>query len=123
VPLLEVVKQIQEVVTDLQPALLFTHHGGDLNVDHQVTFRAVLTATRPMAGGSVKARRAVEVPASTEWSFQQIGRPFEANAFYGVRETLEAKVEALEVYEPEARPFPRPRSPEALRAYATRWGS
>ncbi len=37
--------------------------------------------------------------------------------------TLETKVQAMAVYESEARPFPHPRSPEALRAIARRWGS
>ena len=29
----------------------------------------------------------------------------------------------MALYESEARPFPHPRSPEALRAIARRWGS
>ena len=36
---------------------------------------------------------------------------------------LETKVRAMALYESEARPFPHPRSPEALRALARRWGS
>jgi hypothetical protein len=36
---------------------------------------------------------------------------------------LERKIQAMACYESESRPFPHPRSPEALRAIAARWGS
>jgi hypothetical protein len=40
-----------------------------------------------------------------------------------VTRTLEAKIAAMGCYDSEARQFPHPRSPEALRALAVRWGS
>ena len=46
VPLLEVVKVVEELVERLKPEIIYTHHGGDLNIDHGVIHRAVLTATR-----------------------------------------------------------------------------
>jgi len=36
---------------------------------------------------------------------------------------LETKIAAMQVYESETRAFPHPRSPEAIRATALRWGS
>jgi hypothetical protein len=36
---------------------------------------------------------------------------------------LENKIAAMSCYEAETRKFPHPRSPEALRAIAVRWGS
>lgn len=64
-----------------------------------------------------------EVPSSTEWAFQRLNQPFRPNVFVEVSFTLEAKIAAMECYKSEARRFPHPRSPEALRAIATRWGS
>src|SRR5262249_18352626 len=64
VPLLDVVKIIEQLIQDLRPEVVYTQHGGDLNVDHSVTFRATLTATRPMSGGPVKAVYAYEVASS-----------------------------------------------------------
>ena len=123
VPLLDVVKIIEELVEKLQPDTVYTQHGGDLNIDHVVTYRATLTATRPMVGTPVKTLYAYEVASSTEWSFQQFSPVFHANAFVDISETLETKIAAMQVYESEARAFPHPRSPEALRAIAQRWGS
>jgi len=123
VPLLDIVKIIEGIVERTRPEVIYTHHGGDLNIDHGIIHRAVLTATRPTAGQPVREIYAFEVPSSTEWAFQHIALPFRPNVFVDVTRTLEAKIAAMECYESEARKFPHPRSPEALRALAMRWGS
>ncbi len=123
VPLLDVVKLIEDLVEKLKPEIIYTHHPGDLNIDHSVVHRAVLTATRPMAGQPVRDIYAFEVPSSTEWAFQRVEPSFRPNVFVDVTSTLEAKIQAMACYESETRKFPHPRSPEALRAIAARWGS
>jgi LmbE family N-acetylglucosaminyl deacetylase len=122
-PLLEVVKLVEKLVEKIRPDAIYTHHAGDLNVDHGVIHRAVLTATRPMAGQLVREIYAFEVPSSTEWSFQGVQPAFRPNMFVDIAATVEAKIAAMACYETEARKFPHPRSAEALRAIATRWGS
>lgn len=121
-PLLEVIKVIEELVRRISPYRIYTHHPGDLNIDHQVVSRAVLTATRPMPGCAVREVYQFEVPSSTEWAFQQ-GSSFQPNTFVNISETLERKLQAMACYESEIRPFPHPRSPEALRSIAQRWGT
>jgi len=123
VPLLDVVKTVEDLVARFRPGIIYTHHPGDLNVDHGVVHRAVLTATRPMSGQCVRDVYAFEVPSSTEWAFQRIEPPFRPNVFVDIADSLETKIAALGCYDTEARKFPHPRSPEALRAIATRWGS
>jgi len=123
VPLLDVVKTVEDLVARFRPGIIYTHHPGDLNVDHGVVHRAVLTATRPMSGQCVRDVFAFEVPSSTEWAFQRIEPPFRPNVFVDIADSLETKIAALGCYDTEARKFPHPRSPEALRAIATRWGS
>ena len=123
VPLLDIVKIVEDLVDRIKPEIIYTHHGGDLNIDHGVVHRAVLTATRPVAGQPVREIYAFEVPSSTEWAFQRLDPAFRPNVFVDVSQTLEAKIAAMECYESEARQFPHPRSPEALRALAMRWGS
>lgn len=123
VPLLEVVKLVEELVARFRPEVIYTHHPGDLNVDHGVVHRAVLTATRPVPGQCVRDIYAFEVPSSTEWAFQRLEPSFRPSVFVDITETLETKIEALACYDTETRKFPHPRSAEALRAIATRWGS
>jgi LmbE family N-acetylglucosaminyl deacetylase len=123
VPLLDVVKIVEQLIARVQPARIYTHHAGDLNMDHVVVSRAVMIATRPVADCRVKEVYQFEVASSTEWAFQQLEPLFRPNVFMDIAETLDAKVNAMSCYETEARIFPHPRSPEALRAIATRWGT
>ena len=123
VPLLEVVKLVENLVEKLKPEAVYTHHPGDLNVDHGVVNRAVMTATRPMAGQCVRDIYTFEVPSSTEWAFQSLQPSFRPNVFMNVSGMVETKIEALACYDSEFRKFPHPRSPEALQAIAARWGS
>ncbi|MEI8292953.1 MAG: PIG-L deacetylase family protein [bacterium] len=122
-PLLEITQRIEAEIDLIKPRTIFTHHGGDLNMDHVITYRATLTATRPIAGGVVRSVYAYEVPSSTEWAFQKFEPRFQPNLFFDVNETLNTKIAAMQVYESETREFPHPRSPQALRAIAERWGS
>ena len=123
VPMLDIVKIIEELVNKWHPHTIYTHHGGDLNIDHVLVHRAVLTATRPRSEQPVKEIYAFEVPSSTDWAFQQFQPVFRPNVFVDISTTLDLKVRAMELYESEARPFPHPRSAEALQAIARRWGS
>jgi LmbE family N-acetylglucosaminyl deacetylase len=123
VPLLDVIKIIEGLVERLQPQIIYTHHGGDLNIDHVVVHRAVLTATRPVVSQSVKEIYTFEVPSSTEWAFGQFQSTFKPNVFVDISTALETKVQLMELYESEVQSFPYPRSPEALRIIAQRWGS
>ncbi len=123
VPLLDVIKLIEQRIESIRPQVIFTHHGSDLNIDHQIVHRATLTACRPTTSCSVEQMYAMECPSSTEWSFQQLGGDFHPNTFVNIESTLEIKLQACQRYESEIRPFPHPRSIEALRAAAVRWGS
>jgi LmbE family N-acetylglucosaminyl deacetylase len=123
VPLLDVAKTIETLINELQPSQVFTQHGGDLNIDHAVTFRATMTATRPLAGSPIRALFAYEVPSSSEWAFEKFAPRFDPNQFVDITSTIDQKVRAMAMYETESRVFPHPRSPEALKAIARKWGS
>ncbi len=122
-PLLDVVKIVEECIDDVRPEVVYTHHPSDLNVDHQVTHRAVLTATRPVEGHPTRKILAFEIPSSTEWAFTRSEAAFRPNVFVDISKTLQVKLRALARYETEIRAFPHPRSPQALEAIARRWGS
>ena len=122
-PLLEITQAIEREIERVQPDTIFTHHGGDLNQDHVITYRATLTATRPLPGVCVQSVYAYEVPSSTEWSFLRFAPHFQPNAFFDIGDTLQVKIAAMQIYQSEVRDYPHPRSPRALQAIAHRWGS
>ena len=119
VDLLDIVKIVESYLERWSPAVVFSHHAGDLNNDHTLTHRAVLTATRPTGHAQVGKLYAFEVPSATESSFGAFATPFRPTVFYDITDTFALKLEAMNVYETEVRAFPHPRSAEALAALAT----
>lgn len=122
VPLLHIAGLVEQCLREIQPDVVYTHWGGDLNQDHALLHRATLIATRPQPGCTVRELLAYEVPSSTEWAFGVM--PFQPNVFVDISgDLLARKIAAMACYAQEMRPYPHPRSPEALRARAQYWGS
>ncbi len=122
VPLLDIIKTIEETKDGLKPDIVFTHHIGDLNIDHQVTFKAVMAACRPTIDESVKEIYSFEIPSSTEWNAPSPLTYFMPDYFINISKFLEIKINALEEYEAELRDFPHPRSLKAVELNAKYWG-
>ena len=123
IALLDIIKVIEKEKHAFQPDIIFTHHGGDVNIDHQRAFEAVITSCRPMSNETVKTIFTFETPSGTEWRSPSDPRHFLPNYFFSIAaENLEAKIRGMECYEFEKRVYPHPRSPEALKIVAQRWG-
>jgi LmbE family N-acetylglucosaminyl deacetylase len=123
VDLLDIIKVVEKEKQTFKPEVIFTHHGGDLNIDHQRTCEAVLTACRPTEHESVKMIVCFETPSSTEWRSPADPKHFIPNLFVEIDpDDLAAKIKGMEAYEYEKRAYPHPRSPEALTVLAQRWG-
>lgn len=109
VPLLSIVKAIEGVISQKKPSVIYTHHWGDLNVDHRLTFNAVMTASRPF-NSPVQKILCFEVLSSTEWNVANSANSFMPNVFVDVSKHLDRKITALSQYTSEMRDYPHPRS-------------
>ena len=115
VDLLDIVKVVEKKVRELRPEVIYTHYSGDLNIDHQYTARAVLTATRPIGDYPVKEIYAFETLSSTEWNFDYSDQPaFCPNAYVDITDYYHKKEEAMNCYVSELCEFPHPRSLEGM---------
>jgi LmbE family N-acetylglucosaminyl deacetylase len=122
-PLSDVVKQIELLISDFEPDLVYTHFAGDINRDHRVLTEALLVAVRPYAAPSVREILMFETPSSTEWSSPSLTPSFQPNVFVDITPFLADKIAAFNCYSAEGRPYPHPRSPQALVDRAHYWGS
>lgn len=121
--LLDIIKVVEKEKERFQPDIIFTHHGGDLNIDHQRTFEAVITATRPVEQERVQTIITFETPSGTEWRASSDPKHFTPNLYVEVsRKNVDAKIKGMESYEFEKREYPHPRSPEALTILAKQRG-
>lgn len=117
---LDIIQTVENRVASWKPEVVYTHHAGDLNIDHQITHEAVITACRPSPGQCVTTVLCFEVPSSTEWRMAGVAQDFHANWFVDITRFLELKSRALHEYADEMRPWPHPRSIQATEHLA-RW--
>lgn len=109
---------VTHAINAVNPDIVYTHHAGDINTDHRAVARAVAVACRPV-GGHPRRVLAFETPSSTEWGGLP---PFVPNVFMDIGDVLDAKLEAMVLYNVEVREHPHPRSLDMLRARAAYWG-
>jgi len=121
--LLDITKVVEDCIDAFEPEIIYTHHSGDLNIDHRKTYEAVMTATRPFGENNVKKIYTFETPSSTEWQFGKQEAIFMPNTFIDIENTIEEKIKAMGCYTSEIREYPHPRSLEALKIIAKRWGT
>ena len=122
VALLDVVKRIEKKVAEFQPDTIYTHHVGDVNVDHKITHEAVVTACRPLPNTSVKDIFFFETLSCSEWQMMTPDNIFCPNVFVDIGNYIDKKIEALHYYESEMREYPHSRSYEAIRILAQQRG-
>lgn len=121
VPLLKIVKPIEDLVKDIKPECVYTHHIGDLNVDHRITNQAVLTACRPFPESTVREILTFEIMSSTEWAGNGVA-PFDPDVFIDIESYWDTKQHALLAYSSEIRQSPHSRSIRHLDALAIHRG-
>lgn len=128
VPHLDLVKFIESCIDDWKAEAIFTHHPSDVNIDHQETSKAAITACRLFQRTDNVPKlhmfAYMEVLSSTEWSLNSADNRFTPNYFVEVgKDGIDTKIEALSAYTGVMRPFPHPRSKEAIEGLAAYRGA
>ena len=123
VPHLELVQFIESCIEDWNAEAIITHHPSDTNNDHVQTSYAVQAASRLFQRRdnlpALKELLYMEVLSSTEWSFDSSSNRFTPNYFVEIgKDGVELKIRALSAYKGVMRPYPHPRSNEALEGLA-----
>lgn len=121
-PLIEVIQPLERVISEIKPQIIYTHHYGDLNVDHRIAHQAVMTACRPLPNSSIEEIYAFQVVSSTEWATPG-ACPFIGNYAVDIENYLSIKESALSAYGLEMRAFPHSRSIEHIKALAKHNGA
>ena len=75
-PFEDIVRPIETIVADVRPEIVYTHHAGDLNLDHRIVHEAVITVCRPLPDSSVNLIRCFETLSSTEWNNSNVRPSF-----------------------------------------------
>lgn len=116
-------KAIEEVLDLGDFETVLVHHRGDINMDHRLIYDSLMVAARPVPNQHVRNILSYQVNSSTEWGDRTLDKVFLPNFYIDITETIDKKIEAFECYSDELRPYPHPRSPEALRYRAAVYGT
>lgn len=115
-PLTELTHRLELLSRD--PDVIYTHSPHDLNLDHELVTRAVLTAFRPLPGQKPRVILGCDVASSSEYAWKD---RFEPNWWVAAKvQDCVAADKAMRCYTTETRSYPHPRSRTAL---YTRWHS
>ena len=123
VPHLELVQFIEKAIIETQADVIITHHPNDLNNDHLHTSMACQEAVRYFQRRPeqtpLKELLFMEVPSATEWGLNVALNDFRPDTFFEVgEEAVQKKLDALSQYRGVMRPYPHPRSDEAIKGLA-----
>ncbi len=118
VSLLSIAKIVEKYIDKIKPDIVYTHHSGDLNIDHKLTFQAVITVCRPQPGFFVKKILTFETLSATEWETSGSEKTFVPNFYNNIGNFIDKKIEAMKIYKDEMRPYPHPRSYEGVEILA-----
>ena len=114
VGILKIARKIEATKKLINPHIIYTHSHADLNIDHQITSKAVLTAFRPQPSEIYEEIRAFEVPSATDYGSGSITGCYQPNLFIDITKTWYKKLKALNCYAQEMRDPPHTRSLEGL---------
>ena len=120
---LELVKIVMTIINSYCPDIVYVNFLGDLNTDHQVTFKAVFTALRPHSNKNVRIVRCYEVLSSTEWAANINEPSFKPDTYVDISKFVNKKMEGICAYQKEMRTFPHPRSQEVIKSLMRYRGS
>lgn len=128
VPHLELVQFVEKCIIDFNADAIITHHPSDTNNDHVQTSYAVQAACRLFQRRenfpALKKLLYMEVLSSTEWSLDSSANRFTPNYFVEIEKNgVNVKLEALSAYKGVMRPYPHPRSTEAIEGLAAYRGA
>lgn len=123
VPHVELNSAFEQLIRERQFDSIFTHHHGDINLDHRIIYHSVLVAARPQPGQSLKSIFTYYVNSSTEWGARRQDSLFFPNTYVDITATIETKLAALRCYADELREHPHPRSEQSVRDRAAVFGS
>jgi LmbE family N-acetylglucosaminyl deacetylase len=120
IPFARVIDGLRAAIEQVRPDIVYLPHRGDVNTDHEVVFRAVLSVLKAfyMSKFGVSRILSFETLSSTEAAAPTQSSAFVPNVYMDITPYCDHKLEIMSLYESEAQVDPMPRGPSAIRALA-----
>lgn len=109
---------LMQAVQKVKPDEVYIPHRGDMQLDHKMIVDAVMVALRPKYDHVVKCIYAYETLSETGWDIPNTVNEFVPTVYEDISETLEKKLEAMNIFQSQLAEFPAARSLRAIEALA-----
>jgi LmbE family N-acetylglucosaminyl deacetylase len=119
IPAIDLSKKMEEIIQKVDPDIIYAPPKGDIHIDHDICATQILSASRK--GPHLKKILFYEEPQNTQDNISS--SYFIPNYFVDISDTIETKLEALNIYASEKKNYPHARSDEALRMAAAQRGN
>lgn len=123
IPRNKLVKAISNVISKVEPSIVYLSNRNDVHSDHKVTFDTVISSTKTFRYPFIKRVLMYEVVSETEFAPITSNNLFVPNSFSDITNYIDKKIEIMKIYKGEMAPPPFPRSKENLLALAVFRGS
>ncbi len=119
----ELVTGISEVMSTVQPNIIYLPFKGDVHSDHRHIFNAAYSCTKSFRYSFINRIYMIETLSETEFAPSTKEDSFIPNVFVDITEFLDKKLEIMRVFNSELGEHPFPRSERNLKALATLRGA
>lgn len=113
---------LEQIIDEIKPDVVYTHHRGDSHQDHRAAFFITMSALRLNRGAKVSDVSprilSYEVLSSSERAAPFSSLAFLPNLYVDISSQLERKLAAARTYTTEIGRFPHPRSVEGIETLA-----
>ena len=118
IPRHELNGKIVDVVQKIQPDEIYVPHRGDMQIDHQMVADAAMVAVRPKYEHVISKVYSYETLSETGWNIPNVVNDFIPTVYENITETIDIKINAMNVFKSQLSDFPNARSLQAIKALA-----
>ena len=115
-PLSNIISQMNAVIRQLQPNIIYMPFGGDVHSDHRIVFDCMLACTKSFRHPYLREIHSYEVLSETNFNIDSSSSCFKPNYYVDITGHLERKLEIVRLYDEEMGEFPFPRNTRLMRA-------
>ena len=109
---------IRDILSEVQPDIVYLPHHGDIHGDHRATNLATLVAALPNGAVCVPRLLLYEILSESEWGNPNASDAFQPTVFVNISEHLADKLKAMACYESQLKDSTNAMSLEAIRELA-----
>ena len=122
IPIAELTIAISNAINDFNPDEVFIPAEGDVHTDHQIIYKACVSATKSFRNSSIKKILIYETLSETNFGDGKTS-VFSPNMYIDITPYLEEKIKLCAIYTDQFEKHPFPRSIESIKALAIYRGS